>query len=255
MNEREPPSRHGAKREVIAPSLGGFAAWRLSSLRRAVLVCIVALGVALRLLGISFGLPFHHHWDEGWIADSAAGMLRRHDGIPGSYQYGEPLMRLTEVVFGLLRWIHHQGGDVTSVDAETTVYLAARIATAVVSSTGIVAMYFAVRSSRRDVAGSGAAALGAALLYAVASELVLHSRYAVTDACLVALTAWTLAATAVYLTRRTVAWGIVSALAAGVTCAFKVPGIMTTSIPLFASLLCTSARRSSVSRGASSARC
>jgi hypothetical protein len=205
-------------------------------LRSIALVVVVALGTALRLLGISFGLPYHHHWDEGWITNSVVGMLHRHDTVPASYQYGEPLMWLTEVVCRLFQWAHHRGGEIGSVDAETTVYLAARVATALVSSTGIVAMYVAVRFSRREGASSRAAALGAALLYAVSSELVVHSRYAVTDACLVALTAWTLAVTAVYLTRRTVVWGVLSALAAGITCAFKVPGIVTSLIPILASL-------------------
>lgn len=206
-------------------------------LRRAALLGTLAFGLALRLLGISFGLPYHHHWDEPWIADSVAGMLQRHDDVPASYQYGEPLMRLAELVFGAIRWANHRGGDITPVDTQTTIYLSARVATALVSSTGTLAVYLAIRRSRGGTGTSALSALAGSLLYAVAWEFVLQSRYAVTDACLVAMTAWTLAFTAIYLTRRTIGWGVLATLGAGLTCAFKIPGIVTSSLPLLASLL------------------
>jgi 4-amino-4-deoxy-L-arabinose transferase-like glycosyltransferase len=208
-------------------------AWLLT----AALPFIVLLGASLRLLGISFGLPYHHHWDEGWVVDSAAGMLRHHDGVPASYQYGAPLMRLTELAFVLIQCTRRASWDVTPLDARTTLFLAGRLATAVVSSTGIVAVYLATRFAQPRGAPSAAPALAAALLYAASSELVLHSRYAVTDACLVAFTAWTLAFASLYLARGRVVWGALAAVAAGVTFAFKVPGIMTITIPLLAALI------------------
>ncbi len=198
---------------------------------------IVLLGASLRLLGISFGLPYHHHWDEGWIVDSVVGMLRRHDGVPASYQYGEPLMRLTELGFVLIRWVERRCCTVSPVDAQTSVYLVARVVTALISSSGIVAVYMAARCTRPAARASAWGPLAAALLYAVAWELVLHSRFAVTDASLVALTAWTLAFAGRYLTSRRITWGIACAVAAGVTFAFKVPALMTASIPIMAALV------------------
>ena len=203
---------------------------------RLALAIVVVLGVGLRLLGIAFGLPYHHHWDEGWIADSAAGMLRRHDDVPASYQYGAPLMRLTELVFVVFQRLGDGVHPPTPVEAQTTLYLAARVATALVASTGTLAVYLAAKRSDPGAWTAVRRALAAALLYAVASELVLHARYAVTDACLAALTAWTLALTAQYLVTRRVAWGFASAVAAGVTAAFKAPGIVAALIPGFAAL-------------------
>jgi 4-amino-4-deoxy-L-arabinose transferase-like glycosyltransferase len=205
---------------------------------------VVLLGVTLRVLGIAFGLPYHHHWDEGWIADSAAGMLRRHDGVPASYQYGAPLMRLTELAFVLLQWARHAPLDVTPLDAKTTLYVAGRLTTALVASSGIPAVAMAswfARGGQGLRRGGGPsttlASLASALLYAVSSELVLHSRYSVTDACLVALTAWTLAFASAYLAGGRVVWGALSVLAAGVTFGFKMPGMVTLAIPLLAALL------------------
>ena len=202
----------------------------------AVLSAIIALGAALRLLGLDFGLPYHHHWDEGWIVDSAAGMLRRCDNMPASYQYGAPLMRLTVAAYLIAQRMRGLPVELTPVAAQTTLYACARWVVALLSSTGTVAVYLAARYASARVAQPCLAALAAALLYAISSELVMHSRYAVTDACLVALTAWTLAFVAIYLDTRRARWGLLSVLAAGTTCAFKMPGVVTSLIPMLATL-------------------
>jgi hypothetical protein len=211
--------------------------------RAAILAAVLLLGLSVRLLGIRFGLPYHHHWDEVWIVDSAAGMLRRGDDVPASYQYGAPLSRLTALAFVVVQRARGAPPGVTPDDAQVTLYLLARVMTALVSSSGIVAVYLAARWSETSNSRARAtvAALCAALLYAVASELVMHSRYAVTDACLVGLTAWTLAFAAAYVASRKLAWGLASVLAAGVTFAFKAPGIPTSLIPLAALVACPAA--------------
>ncbi len=229
-----PPADEGRHSESDRGFERDHLATRRNLLKLMALCCIVVFGATLRLLGISFGLPYHHHWDEWWIADSVVGMLRRHDDVPASYQYGEPLMRLSEFAFLLARWVRPTAATVTSVDSQTTVYLAARIVTALVSSTGIAAIYLAAQRSRTWFWASTGRSLSASLLYAVGSELVLHSRYAVTDACLVALTAWTLAFAAMYLAWQSIACGLLSVFAAGVTFAFKMPGIMTSLVPVLA---------------------
>src|SRR5579872_626375 len=117
-------------------------------MRWALVVAVVLLGALLRLAGLSFGLPYHHHWDEVWITESVAGMLRRHDSVPGSYQYGGPLMWLGELTFVVLRRLHHQSGDLTELDRQSGIYLASRIAGALVSATGTLAVYVAARFAR-----------------------------------------------------------------------------------------------------------
>src|SRR5450631_1485868 len=159
------------------------------SLRVALLVAIVAFGAVVRVLGLRLGLPFTHHWDEGWIANSVSHMLVTQTPVPESYQYGAPLMMLGVGVYELFtRFVH----DVSPTDG-VTIRLMVRGVSVAVSSSGIVAVYLAARWSDWDARRSAWAAPLAAVMYAGASELVTHARYAVTDACLVGLTAWTLA--------------------------------------------------------------
>jgi 4-amino-4-deoxy-L-arabinose transferase-like glycosyltransferase len=106
--------------------------------------------------------------------------------------------------------------------------------TALISASGVVGVYLAGRISERGSPRAPQVALAGALLYAVASELVMHSRYAVTDACLVGLTAWTLAFAAAYIATRHLVWGAASIVSAGVTFAFKAPGLLTAVIPVVA---------------------
>jgi 4-amino-4-deoxy-L-arabinose transferase-like glycosyltransferase len=200
------------------------------------LLAITVLGAALRLAGVSFGLPYHHHWDEVWITDSVLGMLRRHDTVPASYQYGEPLMWLTELAFVVLRRLSHGSGELTLSESQSTILIAGRLASALVSATGTLGVYLAARHARAGGWSARRRGLWAALLYAVSSVLVLHARYAVTDASLAAMTAWTLAFASLYLERGRAGWGAACVVAAGVTTAFKMPGIVTISIPLLAAL-------------------
>src|SRR5450432_675849 len=205
-------------------------------LRAVLLGAIVVLGAVVRFLEIRMGLPFHHHWDEGWIVDSAADMLRHGSDVPRSYQYGAPLMRLTEFAFLATHgWRLPVELDVE--EAQVTLYAMARMATAVIASSGVVAVYWAGSRSEPSRARGGRIGLASALAYATAWELVLHSRYGVTDACLVALTAWTMAFAAMYASTRRLAWAFASVLAAGVTTAFKVPGLVTVVVPVAALLL------------------
>jgi hypothetical protein len=100
-----------------------------------------------------------------------------------------------------------------------------------------VAVYLAARWGDWDARRSVWVGMFAALLYATASELVSHGRYAVTDASVVALTAWTLALTARYVRTQHAGWAVAAILAAGVTIGFKVTGAPTAIIPLAALVL------------------
>ena len=203
------------------------------SLRAALLVAIVAFGALVRVLGLRLGLPFTHHWDEGWIANSVSHMLVTQTPVPETYQYGAPLMMLGVTVYELFtRFVH----DVSPTDG-VTIRLMVRGVSVAVSSSGIVAVYLAARWSDWDARRSAWAAPLAAVMYAGASELVTHARYAVTDACLVGLTAWTLALTARYLRAQHLGWALAALMAAGVAFAFKITALPTTLVPLSALVL------------------
>jgi Dolichyl-phosphate-mannose-protein mannosyltransferase len=194
------------------------------------LAAIVVLGVSLRTLGLRLGLPYGHHWDEGWVIDSVIHMLVTQSGTPATYQYGAPLMLLGVDVYAVFTWLVH---DVSPTDGTTLRWMVRGVSVAI-SSSGIVAVYLAARWGDWDAKRSARAGLFAALLYAVAAQLVIHGRFAVTDASLVALTGWTLALTARYLRTRRLGWGAAAIVMAGLAFAFKVTALPTAVIPVAA---------------------
>jgi hypothetical protein len=202
--------------------------------RLALLGALVVFGVVARTLGLRLGLPFTHHWDEGWITDAGVRhMLVTDSPVPERYMYGAPMMMLGVGVYELFtRFVH----DVSPTDG-AALRMMVRAVSVAISSSGIVAVYLTARWGDWDERRSARAAILAALLYAGASELVAFGRYAVTDACLVALTAWTLALTARYVRTQHVGWGLGAVVAAGVTFAFKVTALPTAFIPVVAVVL------------------
>jgi len=199
-------------------------------LRAIGLTAVVVLGLALRALGVRMGLPYGHHWDEGWIVDSIIHMLVTQSPVPEHYQYGAPLMVLGLAVFEVYS---HLVRELSPHDG-TALRWMVRGVSVVISSSGTVAVYLAARWADWNARRSAWAGLLAALLYATASELVTHARYGVTDACLVALTAWTLALTARYVRAQHLGWGLAALIAAGVTVGFKVTAAPTGLIPIAA---------------------
>jgi hypothetical protein len=186
---------------------------------------LVLFALVVRLLGIRMGLPFFHHWDEDYIAGSAKLMLANGNDVPSTYVYGAPLMRLTAMGYAVARALHL---PVVALTDEVALRWISRVLSTVISTSGVVAAYLAGRWAFRR----GTAALAAALLFAVAAELVWHARYGVTDASVAAFTMWTLAATAAYLRGRSVAAALLAVVAAGVTFAFKINGLLTALIPV-----------------------
>jgi hypothetical protein len=202
-------------------------------LRAIASTAVVVLGLLLRTLGLRLGLPYGHHWDEGWIVDSITHMQVTETLVPEHFMYGAPLMELGLVVF---RAYTHLVRELSPHDGMMLRWMVRGISV-VISSSATVAVYLAARWGDPDGKRSAWVALLAALLYATASELVTHARYGVTDACLVALTAWTLAFTARYLRGQHVAWGFAALVAAGVTMGFKVTAAPTALVPVAALVL------------------
>jgi hypothetical protein len=189
------------------------------------LVLILAYALAVRWLGLRLGLPFFHHWDETLITGSARGMIERSSDVPSNFFYGAPLMRLTALGWKAAAALHLPAA--ARLGDEVGLRLIGRGISSTLAASGALATYLAARWSFRD----GRAALAAALLYAGAAELVWHARFLVTDASVVALTAWALALSAGYLRRRTLLLGALAVLAAGLTFSFKLTGLATILLP------------------------
>jgi hypothetical protein len=109
-----------------------------------------------------------------------------------------------------------------------------RVITLVISSAGTFATYVAARYAMPGDRGARTRAIYAALLYASAAELVSHGRYAVTDACLVALVAGALACSALFLRGGRSSWAVGTFLFAAGAAAFKVTAATALVIPLAA---------------------
>lgn len=185
---------------------------------------LVLFALLVRLLGIRMGLPFFHHWDEVYIAGSARQMIAAGNDIPTTYVYGAPLMRLTVFGYHLAQALNL---PVIRLNDEVALRWISRAIATLISTSAVFAAYLAARWSFRR----GPAALAAALLFAVAAELVWHARYGVTDAGVAALTMWTLAATAAYLRHRSLATALLALLAAGLAFAFKINGLLALVLP------------------------
>lgn len=195
--------------------------WRLaSSLRALPLVLVVAFGVGVRLLGLRLGLPFFHHWDEVWVVSSAKQMLEQGSDLPTSYQYGAPMSRLMALLVEAWEALGVKQ-PAEGLRNDVALRWVGRGIGVAICSTGILATYIAGRSAGRTPAQSRRLGLYAAIAYAFAYELVTHARYAVTDACLVAFVAWSLAACGQYIRSRKLGWAFVAIVSAGLAFAFK----------------------------------
>jgi 4-amino-4-deoxy-L-arabinose transferase-like glycosyltransferase len=193
----------------------------------------VLLALVLRLLGIRLGLPFFHHWDEVWVADNAKKMAQTEDWEPSTYQYGAPLSAIAAWLFHMLselvpKWHIYDPGD------GILMRRLCRLVTAVISSSGAAGVYVAAHGAAFGDRAGRIRGVYAAVLYATAAELVSHGRYGVTDADLVALVAWSLAACTLFLRSGSLLWAAATVALAGCAFAFKVTAITALAIPAIA---------------------
>jgi hypothetical protein len=65
------------------------------------LIGLIALGLGLRVWGISFGLPYLYHPDEPVGAGVAINMVRTGDLNPHSFGYGSLFFYLNALAYGL----------------------------------------------------------------------------------------------------------------------------------------------------------
>lgn len=191
---------------------------------------VTGLAFTLRFLGVRFGLPWFHHWDEGWITDNAAHMLQSRNWEPRIYQYGAPLPMLIGLSLRALSRLWPN----SLFDSNDSVLLhwIGRVITVVISTVGAFATYITARYATVGDRGAQPRATYAAILYATSAELIAQGRYAVTDACLVSLVVCALACGALFLRGTKLLWGALALLFAAFAVAFKVTAATTIIIPL-----------------------
>ncbi len=195
-----------------------------------IVLALFASALLVRALGLRLGLPFYHHWDEGWVVTSARSMLEHNNDVPASYQYGAPLSRL--IVLAV------RANELLSIaprvaySDEITLRWVGRIIAIIISASGAIPLYFAGRSAvAGDARARRRAGIYAAAAYAFAYELVCHGRFVATDAGLVAFAAWSIGFSGLYVQTRKLVFAIAMVLAAGVAFAFKPTALPTILIP------------------------
>ena len=152
--------------------------------RGLVIVAVVAvLALALRLVGLRFGLPFHYHWDEPTLLNRVIRMGSG-DLNPHYFWYPSLLMYVGLIGEGALYIVGHIFGVYRSPDAfaaayfenSTAVYMLGRVLVATVGGVVVVLTYLVGRrffSTKVAVIG--------ALLVAVAPIQVASSHFFTTD--------------------------------------------------------------------------
>lgn len=212
---------------------------------RAALPGIVALALALRLSGLTWGLPdathyFSFHPDEFDTAGRAIRILNTGSWDPEFFNYGSLPLYLTTIV----SWPFHAAGLVQTV---TGTHVVARLLSIVAgAATALVAARIAARLVPAPFA------VLAALAVACAPGHVLHSGFATPDAI-----ATFLAATALLLALRALegasrAFALAGA-AAGLAAAAKYSAGLAVAAPVAAALLLPGAVRQRVARIAAAA--
>ena len=172
---------------------------------------VVAIAICLRLYGIDFGLPLHLHPDEWSQVELARRVLEGHLN-PGFFRYPSFTIYLLAGVYAIAQWFF---GLLSISPTQETYYIVARVMSSVFGAfTVIPVFYIAVRL------GNLRTAFTAAVLVAIAPELVRQSHYATVD---VASTFWCMVSLALALAVR---WGDVksylpASIAAGLALSTK----------------------------------
>jgi len=155
-----------------------WPAWLWQHQEWATLALIVGLGLAVRLLGVGFGLPYTDQPDEPSVADKSLKMLQTGDLNPHYYTYPHLYYYMQAALYSLRYLALVSNGtatDITKVNA-TDFYLWGRLLTVVLGCCTIVATYRAAKRLYGAVAG-----LAAAAFIASSSIHIVNSQFITTD--------------------------------------------------------------------------
>lgn len=156
---------------------------RFSSLFRidwlgASLIATLALGLAVRTVGVGFDLPMSTHPDEGKVIRAVVDMFARRSFEPHEFTWPAHIVIMagyfSSTIYSYLVLGMRPEAAITEVGIEHW-YLATRIAVAVISTAGIGIAYFIGKTVNRQVG------VISAVLIAFFPIFVGHSHYATTD--------------------------------------------------------------------------
>ena len=207
---------------------------RRRKLTTAALVGIIGAAVALRMLGITWGLPgeghlFSYHPDEFFSLQAAVNLLNR-DPNPHFFNYPSLYLYLVAAACMVAHGVSTIGAGLEQFpDILRSFTLDARLVTVALSALTVWAVYAA--ASR--VAGRRAGLLAAAVL-AVAPGHVLYSHFAAVDVPVALFTTLSFLATLVLLDDARPKAAVLAGLAVGAAAATKYNGALALVMPLLA---------------------
>lgn len=135
--------------------------------------------LAIRLIGIGYGLPFIYHWDEHFLVAPISRFLAYGELLPHVYCYPSGYIYLQSILSPLsyLIFVLNNGPAAAAAMQFSDYLLVGRIVTAVIGAGGVaLAFYFAVRVWRDRLAGIIAAAV-----LALSPLHAMDSRFLTTD--------------------------------------------------------------------------
>lgn len=198
---------------------------RLRSGHILVLLAAILVGSALRLIGLTWGLPAALHPDEWVIVDGAIGMAERNSFEPEFYMRPDHVeIKLSYLAYALVAHL----GLGTSIEAAYAIdpglfLYVSRLITALF---GIAQIPLAYAIGRRLHPAVGAIA---SVLFAIFPPFVEHSHYATPDIPLTTMTLVVILASMRYLARPRMAPLVVASLAVSVSICIKYPGAISAS--------------------------
>jgi 4-amino-4-deoxy-L-arabinose transferase-like glycosyltransferase len=213
-------------------------------------VLIIAAAVFIRLLGINFGLPYEHYWDEPHVMSTALHMMQTGDysggfypkffNYPSLYIYLELLNSIACYLYAVSKGIVSSLGEIkTYFDtgwfweiSHPIFFLWGRALTAFLGAATVFVVYLLGRSLKDEKT-----ALLAALFLAFAPGHVLFSKIIATDVPMAFFATVTVYISVLSYQKKNLTYSVLAGLLAGLTAATKYNGGVVLCAPLLAASL------------------
>jgi hypothetical protein len=193
---------------------------RQTLIRRAAIPAGLFLSaLAIRLIGIDFGLPHMYHWDEHFLAAPIKRFLAEGELLPHMYIYPTGYIYIQFIFAPISYLIFVLNGGPASPGAMglSNYLLVGRVVTACIGAASVpLIYYFAVRVWRDALAG-----VLAAILLLLSPLHAMDSRYLTTDIAMATAAFLGFFLLSIYLERRDRKTLMITALTLGVAFAFK----------------------------------
>lgn len=195
---------------------------------RVLLLLVCLLAFALRLWGITFGLPGIDHGDESEVVNHAL-RFGCGDLNPHRFQYGSLVQYLLFIIYGFYYLAGAVFGRhdsvhqfaVKFVSDPSMFYLMARVVSVCFGTATVWITYMIGRRIKGEDTG-----LVSALLLAICYQHVIHSHYATVDAAVAFFFAWAVYRSLVLIVDRRITMYLYAGFIAGLAVGTKFNGVM-----------------------------